>query len=108
MAWQKREKAPFCDRKELIRRSLGIFLRKMRDDFLWDIFLAKKRGVTVIEQWPLPRPKGNHYSHTEIVHIISIAPLGHLATVANRSPRGVPAFGRCPRSRRACAARASA
>ena len=36
--WQEKE----------IRGFLGIFRRKMRDDFLWDIFLPKKRGVTVI------------------------------------------------------------
>ena len=35
--WQEKE----------IRGFLGIFRRKMRDDFLWDIFLAKKRGVTM-------------------------------------------------------------
>ena len=49
MAWQKREKAPCCDRKELIRRSLGIFRRKMRDDFLWHVFFLKTKNTSIKE-----------------------------------------------------------
>ena len=44
-----REKIPCCDRKELIRRSLGIFRRKMRDDFLWHVFFLKTKNTSIKE-----------------------------------------------------------
>ena len=73
--------------------------KKLADPLMF--FLAKKRGVTIIGQWLLPRPKGNHYSHAEIVHIISIAPSWHPNissepfAAGRPRPRALPALPPC-------------
>ena len=49
-------------------------------------------------------PKGNHYSHAEIVHIISNADSSPSPLSSELFAPAVRCLGRCPRSGRACCA----
>ena len=62
---------PFLNRK----RAIADVQKKLADPLTF--FLMKKRGVTVIGQWLLPRPRESRYWKAEIVHIASNADSWH-------------------------------